>query len=399
LSGRGRAHLALPRPHAAIRDFTRAVNADARFAAAYRNRAEAKLEVEHFDESIEDLSRAIAFDVSNAETYVLRGQAYLAMKNTASAIKDFSQAIELDPKLASAYAARGLAHGLAEAYEEAYADLNKAIDLDPRSAVAFAYRAYVYKQNTQLDVGLRDIETAAKLGPEQPEVYWAKAEIEEAQGQNEQAIADLKKALSLRPGYREVTASLQRLGAVAGSDDVTVSDAGVDTWRVVMRANRYFAVNDQFPRISVPLEMMGQGQPRLLDWELKKPPFKGIAVLRFYAGTSNASGKPEDIELVAVLDVAAGIVIAVEPHRQGEKIAKWTWEEGKVTVASVDGATDEFSLRVGKDQIAGPGGDRRYTSSEPGWAPWGDPWAGNTDSRPQRSTRKKSKTLFDLLFN
>ena len=44
LSGRGQVHQALGRPHAAIRDFTRAVNADARFAAAYRNRAEAKLE-------------------------------------------------------------------------------------------------------------------------------------------------------------------------------------------------------------------------------------------------------------------------------------------------------------------------------------------------------------------
>jgi hypothetical protein len=206
----------------------------------------------------------------------------------------------------------------------------------------------------------------------------------------------LKKALSLRPGYREVTASLQRLGATSASDDVTISEAGIDTWRVVMRANRYFAVNDQFPRISVPLEMMGQGQPRLLDWELKKPPFKGIAVLRFYAGTSNAGGKPEDMESVAVLDVAAGVVIAVEPHRQGEKLAKWTWEEGKVTVASVDGATDEFSLRVGKDQIAG-GGERRPMGAEPGWAPWGDPWATNGEPRPQR--RKKSKTLFDLLFN
>ena len=43
LNGRGRAHLAAQRPHGAIRDFTRAVTADARFSAAYRSRAEAKL--------------------------------------------------------------------------------------------------------------------------------------------------------------------------------------------------------------------------------------------------------------------------------------------------------------------------------------------------------------------
>jgi hypothetical protein len=193
-----------------------------------------------------------------------------------------------------------------------------------------------------------------------------------------------------------VIASLQRLGAAPTADEVTLSEAGIDTWRVVMRSNRYFAVNDQFPRISVPLEMMGEGQPRLLDWELKKPPFKGIAVLRFHAGKVTTPAGVEEIEQVAVLDVASGVVIAVEPHRQGEKISKWTWEEGKVTIASVDGATDEFSLRVGKDQIAG-GAERRY-GAEPGWAPWGDPWAENGEPRPQRP-RKKSKTLFDLLFN
>ena len=382
LSGRGRVHLALQRPHAAIRDFTRAVNADARFAAGYRNRAEAKLEVEHYDEAIEDLSRAIAFDVSNAEFYVLRGQAYLAMRNTPSAIKDFTHAIELDPNIASAYAARGLAHGLAEVYDAAYADLNKAIELDPRSSVAFAYRAFVYKQNGQLDVGLHDIETAIKVDAERPEVYWAKAEIEEALGQTEQAIADLRKALELRPSYRDANESLLRLGAVAPNGNETVlADAGTDTWRIVMRGNRYFAVDDLFPRLSVPLEMMGEGQPRLLEWEVKKPPFKGIGVLRFYGGSVAGRSGREDIELIAVLDLDQSLVIAIEPHRQGEKLAVWTWEEGKVTVASADGVTDEFSLRVGKEEVATT---RRDTGSEqgfPGWAPWSEPGPADLATR------------------
>ena len=406
LSGRGRTHLALMRPHAAIRDFSRAVNADARFAAAYRNRAEAKLEVEQFDEAIEDLSRAIAFDITNAETYVLRGQAYLAMKNTAAAIKDFSHAIEIDAKLASAYEGRGYAHSLAEASEEALADLNTAIGLDPRSSAAFAYRAFVYKQNGQLDIGLRDVETALKLNAERAEVYWARAEIEEAQGEIDQAVADLKKAVALRPGYRDAADSLQRLGAIAApSEEAVVPGAGIDTWHVVSRANRYVAVNDLYPRLSVPLEMMGEGAPRLLEWELKKPPFKGLGVLRFYGGQVTTRGTAEDMELVAVIDVVEGKVIAIEPHRQGDKVANWTWEEGKVTVASVDGVTDEFSLRVGKDEVAvGPsrrlsGPDQFFT----GWSPWSAPWAGGFGGPPakaQRSgPRRKPKTLFDLLFN
>ena len=414
LTGRGRVHLALLRPHAATRDFTRAVNLDARFASGYRNRAEAKLAVQSYDEAIEDLSRAIAFDVANAEIYNVRGQAYLALKNVASAIKDFTQAIELNPKLVSAYQGRGLAHGLAEAYEEGYADLNKAIELDPRSSVAFALRAYVYKLNGQLDIALTDIETAQKLGPDQPEVVWALAEVEEAQGQPDKAITHYRKALSLRPGYKDAVEGLLRVaGPDADQGDTVVQGAGIEFWRVVLRANRYFAVNDQFPQLTVPLEMLGEGKPKLLEWEVKLPPVKGIGVLRFNGGTVKTAGGTEDIELVAIVDFEASNVVAIVPHKQGPKTASWTWETSRVVVAAVDGTTDEFNLRNGALDLAGPAGaaftgQRRYgTGAARGekWAPWNEPWAGGPGAqgpRPQRAAtapKKKSKTLFDLLFN
>ena len=53
-------------PQSAIRDFARAVTLDARFSAAYRGRAEAKVTVERYDEAIEDFSRAIAFEARSA---------------------------------------------------------------------------------------------------------------------------------------------------------------------------------------------------------------------------------------------------------------------------------------------------------------------------------------------
>jgi tetratricopeptide (TPR) repeat protein len=404
LSGRGLAHLALDRPHAAIRDFSRAVRTDARFAAAYRNRAEAKLAVESFDEAIEDLSRAIAFDVNHVDSYLLRGKAYLSVRNTASAIKDFSKAAEIDPRNATAFAERGFAYALAEAYDEAFADLNKAIDIDPRAGLAFAYRAYAYKQTEQIDVALRDIEVAQKLNPETPEVYWVKAEIEEAQGLIEQAVADFKRAQELRPGYRDATESLQRLGrAPSQAEEREIAGAGVDTWRVVARGTRYFAVDERYPRLSVPLEMMGSGEPKLLEWELKEAPFKGIGTLRFFGGSVETKSGREDIELVAVVDVAAGQVVAVEPHKQGKKVATWTWENGKVTVASVDGFTDELDLRIGANEVAGAAtpGRRMTTTTQTGggWAPWDTPFGSFGQPPTQKRAKKKSKTLFDLLFN
>lgn len=407
LSGRGRAHLLMSRPHSAIRDFTRAVTQDARFATGYRNRAEAKLAVEHYDEAIEDLSRAIAFDVTHADSYVLRGQAYLTTRNTAAAIKDFSQAIELDPKNATAFASRGFAHGLAEAYDEAYGDLNKAIEIEPRNGLAFAYRAVVYKENGQVDIALRDIEVAAKLDPERAEVYWARAEVKEAQREINAAIADLNQALSLRPGYRDALDALQRLGsAPVVAEEQEVAGAGIEEWRVVKRGENYFAVNARFQRLSVPLEMLGRGAPRLLEWQIKEPPYDGFGLLRFYGGAVKGTAADEDLELVAVIDLAASDVLGIEPHRLGERTANWTWSEGKVVVATVDGATDEIALSSARQAVAAP--YRPYSQSgtarDKPWAPWDDGFGAAPASGPpvesrRAAVKRKPKTLFDLLFN
>ncbi len=394
LSGRGQALLSQGRPHAAIRDFSRAVNADARFASAYRSRGEAKLAIGRTEEAIEDLSRAIAFDSGNAEIYLLRGDAYLAGGNAAGAIKDFSRVIEIDQNSVAAYRARGLANSSAEAYDDALADLNRAIEIDPRSAVSFAYRAVVYKQANQADIGQKDLATAIKLDPNCAEVYWARAELAEAAGgQNDQAIADLRKALSLKPELRQASAGLVRLGAPAvDAEDKAVPGPTVEKWRIVSRGTAYFAVNDDFPRLRVPLEMSGEGTPRIIDWEAKKAPLRGIGVLRFSGGRMQGKTGPEEVELAAIIDTNAASVIAIEPHRLGDKIATWTWDEGKVIVASADGVTDEFQLRnVGKGPSEGQGGYRRG-DDRPNWEPWRE--------RPvAQAPRRKPKTIFDLLFN
>jgi tetratricopeptide (TPR) repeat protein len=392
-AGRGRVHLAVGRPHAAIRDFTRAVTADPRFAAAYRSRAEAKLDIGHHEEAIEDLSRAIAFDVSNVELYLLRGEAYLGAGNFDAAYKDFAHVIELDPHSARGYAARGLTAGIMQSFDEAFADLNRAIELDPRSGAAFAYRAVVYKLSGQTDVGVKDAETAMKLEPKRAEALWAKAEIEEAQGRAGEAVADFKRALAAKPGFKFATDGLQRLGADLGDEeDHEIPGLGIDKWRVVERNGRYFAVSDQYRRLRVPLEMAGEGQPRLLEFEIKKAPLAGIATLRFSAGVVPGRVGPEKFEQVALLDLGRNTVIAIEPHRQGKKVASWNWQDDRVVVASVDGATDEFVLRSGRQR---PPPGQRYSSSEGGWSPWGQLDSSQYD---RRRRRHKPKSLFQFLF-
>lgn len=400
LSGRGLAFLASGKPHAAIRDFSRAVNADARFASAYRNRAEARLAVGQGDEAIEDLSRASAFDGVNTELYVVRGYAYLNTGNTISAVKDFSRAIELAPNAVAGYQGRGLANAIADANDDAFADLNRAIELDPRSATAFAYRAYVYKKSEQVDVALKDMERAMKLDPNNPDVLWVSGEIDEARARSDTAVASLRKSLALRPNWSFAEQVLKRLGAALDTgEDRAVANAGMGDWKVVLNKASYFAVNTGMEDLRVPLEMMGEGAPKLLDWEVKKAPFKGYGVLRFASGRVLTPNGAEDTEEAAIIDIDNAKVIAIQPQRQGSKVAKWSWEDDRVQVASIDGVTDEFSLRTTRTAEAAPAAavpKRSQSYSGGAWAPW----QGDKDSRRQAQRRQpKPKTIFDLLFN
>ena len=358
LSGRGRAHLAANRPHGAIRDFTRAVTLDARFSAAYRSRAEAKMAVERYEEAIEDFSRAIAFEPRNAEIFALRGTAYVEADNAASGVKDFAKAIELNPNSAQYYAARGLAYAKAEAYEDALNDFARAIELEPRSPRAYAYRAWTYRQQ-QAELGLKDVERALKIDDKSADAYWARGEINEALGRAEAAIADLRKAVALDPRLKAANQALERLGITSPQPtEAEVADAGLHQWRVFRKGRQFIATSDEFPRLRINLEMMGTGQPRILEWDVKQPPFAGIAVLRFSAGTVGGLKGPEEVEHAAIIDLQSNTVVAVEVQRQGDRVAQWTWDEGKLVVATADGLTDEFQLRQVKKepppQIAQP---------------------------------------------
>jgi tetratricopeptide (TPR) repeat protein len=384
-TGRGRAHLAAYRPQTAIRDFTRAVGFDARFSAAYWARAEAKMMIERYDEAIEDFSRAIAFEARNGELYVLRGGAYLAAENAASAVKDFSTAIEITPRNARAYALRGLAYAKAAAYNDALNDFGRAIELEPRSPKAFAYRAWTYRQQ-QPELALKDVERALKLDANSAEALWARGEVQEVQGRGAQAAADYAKALSLNPRLRDAQVALRRVGAAPPSDEEELADAGLDRWRVFTKWPQYVASNDQFPRLKVDIEMLGKGQPRILEWDVKTAPFAGIGVLRFHAGMAESARGPEEVEQVAIVDLQSNAVVAVETQRRGSKQGQLTWDAGKLVLASADGTSEELALRTEKPkEVAMP---TRLPQKKEEWTPWG-PWT---------STKGKPKTLFELLF-
>jgi len=296
-----------------------------------------------------------------------------------------------------------LANGFAQATDDAYSDLNRGIELNPRSPVAFAFRAIIYKQSGQPDIGAKDVETATKLDPDSPEALWAKGEIEEASGQADTAIEDLRRVLQLKPGWQFAADALKRLGApVDDGEDKPQASLDFEKWRVMQHGKDFVAISDEYPQLRVPLELMGDGLPKLLSWEIKAAPYASYGILRFSGGRIAGKSGPEETELAAVIDIPGAKVIAIEPNRQGTKVSNWTWDGDRLQVASVDGVTDEYQLRPVAVAVVGAGVGRRpdeVQSAQP-WAPWDQPLGMSPtqrqDSRPRHSG--KPKTLFDLFF-
>ena len=138
----------------------------------------------------------------------------------------------------------------------------------------------------------------------------------------------------------------------------------MDGWRVFHKGRQFVASNERFPRLKIDIEMLGKGEPRILEWDVKKAPFAGIGVLRFHAGTVDGPRGPEEMEQIAIVDVQADTVLGVETQRRGSRLAKLTWDDGKLVIASADGTNDELQLRQTKVAAAPPPPPKRYAGEQ-----------------------------------
>jgi len=411
LAGRAQIYLTLNRPYAATRDLNRALQNDVRYAPGYRIRARAHTLLEMYGEAAQDLSRAITFNANDATAYLLRARAYLKAKELEEARKDFTKVIELDPRSAEAYRERGNVNILLDDLDQAEQDLARAIEIDPRNPETFAYRALLYKKRDQAELGMQEILKALKVGKNNAVAQSAKGEIEEAWSMLPEAAESYRKALEVEPELTMAQFGLKRLGQEPPSTELQFPELDHEGWHVRQKAGRYFAVNDDMPKLRVPLEMAGPGRPRILEWELRTGTLKDFGVLRFSAGEAPVEGgKPTELVYAALIDTRNDKFIALEPDRQGTNASKWEWQPSQVTIKAIDGLTSIHILRqvTRPTSVATAPSSRRSESSRrrfddngtPTWAPWAD-HTSRSRSRPSRSSqsrRRRPRTLFDLIL-
>ena len=149
-----------------IRHFSKALEFDPSFAAAYEKRGYLYYVQEKYDRVIQDFQTYLKMAPAKTEAYRMLGLGYLKSGIYGTAIQNFSRAIEMEPERAAPYANRAEAYRLLGCYDAAIRDSTRAIQLgsDPRSeADAYRTRARVFRKLGRGDEAVADTISA----------YWA----------------------------------------------------------------------------------------------------------------------------------------------------------------------------------------------------------------------------------
>jgi len=403
LNGQGKVAAAETRPFASLRYLNRAILLNRNYPAAYRNRASAHIQVRHYDDALSDLERVVATAEGDAELLVLRGRVHSFDGKHQAAVQDFSAALEIEPENGEAYAGRGIAQLERGRVNEALNDCDMAVTFAPGHAPAYLCRARAYLSLQQPVLVSTNLSKALELSPDMAKAYLIRAQMAEEAGDLEAAVADYRKALRLDPLDDGARTALQRLGEETEGEvvpaDMTVGEP-LDGWRIVKGASDlYYAVNDEYPKVAVPLEMHEPVQPRLVEWTPLTKTLRGFGLLRYHAGAEPgpAGEGRQTYENVAIINLREGRVVAIEPFQVAGKKAKWEWAQYGVTVTDPDGVPSAHQLRKEPPKVVRREPERRLEDDGWSYEGWG---RGNFERRrfERRRYRREPRTLFDWLF-
>jgi tetratricopeptide (TPR) repeat protein len=330
-NGRGRAQLALKRPAAAIRDFSRAIDLSSRYGQAFANRAEALAVLRRHDDAVNDYTAAIDFGIDTSQVYLGRAAAYNALDKPGKAFADLARARERDLTVTTATDQTG--------------SIPKS---GPRAAAALSQTSESSSIETDSPCdttqdggrGLRQVADARHADQPNPLLLKASNDVSLANAEPEEPGDAMGAPCDEEDNQAAEPASQDE------SDETTAGrplETDLEDWSIVhTQGGDYVATNSQHPKLRLVLEMYGGGEPELLNWQILEGTLRGIGLLHYDAG---ASPEGERLEYIAVLDLLAGKLLAIEPGRWGERQAEWTWTAFAVEVVDPLGVPSRVQVR------------------------------------------------------
>jgi tetratricopeptide (TPR) repeat protein len=170
--------------HQKVTYFTKALDLNPKFAAAYAKRGMLYYFLEKYDKMIQDFESYLELEPAKAEAYRMLGLGYLKAGLFKASIASLTRAIAMDANLASAYANRAEAYRLSGKFEQAVRDATRAIKDRPDLRTisdALRTRAKVYWEIDRNTEAYADNKKASSLDPSIPKLwgsYWGSSPLE-----------------------------------------------------------------------------------------------------------------------------------------------------------------------------------------------------------------------------
>ena len=196
--------------------FSEAIARNPRSAAAWNNRAAARLRMGEVNNAIADYNKAIELAPNDAEIHYNRGNGLVAAAQYKEAIADYTRAISLSPNYAKAIYNRGTAYAMLGQRDAAQADWSGAIALEPDPWAKAAMRRSAGLDPTPVVAAgpaTGATQPAASVQALDARALASRAITRELDGDHPGAMQDLKTAAQLEPdaSRRASIANLIRL--------------------------------------------------------------------------------------------------------------------------------------------------------------------------------------------
>ncbi len=297
-NGRGRAFLSKGKNYAALRDFSRAVKLNKTYGMVFLSRARTFANLKKHRLAVKDYTHAIALARMEPQLYFERAQAYQGLSDYLPAISDYTKTIDLAPGHAKAYALRALCFSFVKNYEKAFSDADKAVELDPTSAQSYLSRGRIAKRKGDYDNALDDFATVLEIAKEHPEALKLIAQIHEIRKNTDEAIAYYQRSLKADRFFGGTRKGLKRLTGTLPSYEGALIGEPVSGWSLSrLPDGKYYVYHKKYPYFYGFIETYGQGEPKLLEWSPLKGVWKGIGLLRYYAGSKGEGEMPRHLNI------------------------------------------------------------------------------------------------------
>jgi tetratricopeptide (TPR) repeat protein/V8-like Glu-specific endopeptidase len=185
----------------AIQNFTRAIVANKKFAAAYLNRGVSKSEIGDEQGSLADQASSLALDPDQSIALLNRGVVRYRQGDKAGALQDYSAAIKLQPDDPIAYYNRAIVNAELQQLAAAKADYDKVIEYQPTFVSAYYNRGILHMQLNKSAEAFTDFDRTLELQPKYFQALLNRGSLKFQLGSGSGAVADYSRAIAIKPDY------------------------------------------------------------------------------------------------------------------------------------------------------------------------------------------------------